>query len=98
MKNVNIAILGATGAVGREMLKVLLERDFDPSRIRALAACMVLRRKIVLRSKLIRSAMGKANQTSVRLPVWASSQAAGISTTIWRHTEVIRLCTGLPMA
>ena len=38
MKNVNIAILGATGAVGREMLKVLLERGFDPSRIRALAS------------------------------------------------------------
>ena len=38
MKKVNITILGATGAVGREMLKVLLERGFDPARIRALAS------------------------------------------------------------
>ena len=38
MKQVNITILGATGAVGREMLKVLLERGFDPARIRALAS------------------------------------------------------------
>ncbi len=38
MKNVNIAILGATGAVGREMIKVLLEKDFDPMRIRTLAS------------------------------------------------------------
>ena len=36
--NMNIAILGATGAVGREMLKVLLERGVEPSRIRALAS------------------------------------------------------------
>ena len=38
MKKANITILGATGAVGREMLKVLLERDFDPSGIRCLAS------------------------------------------------------------
>ena len=38
MKNANITILGATGAVGREMLKVLLEHDFDPARIRCLAS------------------------------------------------------------
>ena len=28
MKKYNVAILGATGAVGMEMLKVLQERDF----------------------------------------------------------------------
>ena len=28
MKTYNVAILGATGAVGREMLKVLEERNF----------------------------------------------------------------------
>ena len=28
MKKVNVAILGATGAVGRQMLQVLEERDF----------------------------------------------------------------------
>ena len=38
MKKVNIAVLGATGAVGREMLKVLQERQFPINRIKALAS------------------------------------------------------------
>ena len=38
MKKVNIAVLGATGAVGREMLKVLLERNFPINHIKALAS------------------------------------------------------------
>lgn len=38
MKKVNIAILGATGAVGREMLKVLYERSFPVNHIRAFAS------------------------------------------------------------
>ena len=38
MKKVNIAVLGATGAVGREMLKVLLERQFPIDQIKALAS------------------------------------------------------------
>ena len=38
MKKYNIAVLGATGAVGREMLKVLFERRFPIQDIRALAS------------------------------------------------------------
>ena len=38
MKKINIAILGATGAVGREMLKVLYERKFPIGEVRALAS------------------------------------------------------------
>ena len=38
MKKVNVAILGATGAVGREMLKVLAERKFPIDHIKALAS------------------------------------------------------------
>ena len=38
MKKVNVAVLGATGAVGREMLKVLQERKFPIQQIRALAS------------------------------------------------------------
>ena len=38
MKKVNIAVLGATGAVGREMLKVLQERHFPINTIKALAS------------------------------------------------------------
>ena len=38
MKKVNVAVLGATGAVGREMLKVLEERKFPINRLKALAS------------------------------------------------------------
>ena len=38
MKKVNVAILGATGAVGREMLKVLAERNFPVKHLKALAS------------------------------------------------------------
>jgi len=38
MKTWNIAVLGATGAVGREMLKVLAERNFPVGTVKALAS------------------------------------------------------------
>ena len=34
MKNPNVTILGATGAVGREMLKILEERNFPIGELR----------------------------------------------------------------
>ena len=34
MKKYKVAILGATGAVGREMMKVLAERDFPIEELR----------------------------------------------------------------
>ena len=41
----------------------------------------VLRRKMALRVRDMSSAMGKASQTRVRLPVWDSSHATGSRTT-----------------
>ena len=38
MNKVNVAVLGATGAVGREMLKVLEERRFPINQLKALAS------------------------------------------------------------
>jgi len=38
MKKYNVAILGATGAVGREMMKILEERDFPIDELRLLAS------------------------------------------------------------
>ncbi len=38
MKKYNVAVVGATGAVGREMLGILQERDFPVGNIRALAS------------------------------------------------------------
>ena len=38
MKKVNLGILGATGAVGQEMMKILAERDFPLNELRLLAS------------------------------------------------------------
>ncbi len=38
MKRYNVAILGATGAVGREMMKVLEERQFPIAQLKLLAS------------------------------------------------------------
>ena len=38
MKKYNVAILGATGAVGREMMKILEERNFPINELRLLAS------------------------------------------------------------
>ncbi len=51
MKNCNIAILGATGAVGREMLNVLEEYDIPVSRLRLLSSARSAGSKISFRGQ-----------------------------------------------
>ena len=46
MKKVNVAVLGATGAVGREMLKVLEERKFPINQLKALASARSAGKKL----------------------------------------------------
>ena len=38
MKEMNVGVLGATGAVGQEMLKILAERNFPVKSLRPLAS------------------------------------------------------------
>ena len=51
MKNCNIAILGATGAVGREMLNVLEEYDIPVSRLKLLSSARSAGSKIPFRGE-----------------------------------------------
>lgn len=53
MKRYNIAILGATGAVGREMQKILRERDFPINELRLLASARSAGNKIVFKGREI---------------------------------------------
>lgn len=46
MKKVNVAILGATGAVGREMIKILEERNFPVNNLKLLASSRSVGKKI----------------------------------------------------
>ena len=47
----NVAVVGATGAVGREMVSILAERAFPVDRIRLLASARVLGRKLTFGGK-----------------------------------------------
>ena len=49
MKTYRIAVLGATGAVGREMLKILEEYDFPAREVRALASANSAGKKLPFR-------------------------------------------------
>lgn len=53
MKKYNIAILGATGAVGQEMMKILLERNFPIKELRLLASAKSVGKKVMFGDKEI---------------------------------------------
>lgn len=51
MKKYNVAVLGATGAVGREMLKILAERNFPVGNLKLLASAKSVGKKIEFNGK-----------------------------------------------
>lgn len=53
MKKLNVAILGVTGAVGQEMLKVLQERNFPINELRVLASARSAGKKVSFRGEEI---------------------------------------------
>ena len=53
MKKYNVAILGATGAVGREMMKILAERDFPLAELHLLASERSVGKKLPFKNQEI---------------------------------------------
>ena len=53
MKKYNVAILGATGAVGREMMKILAERDFPLNELHLLASERSVGKKLPFKDQQI---------------------------------------------
>ena len=51
MRNYNLAVVGATGAVGKEILKVLAERDFPINGLKLLATERSAGKKIIYGGK-----------------------------------------------
>ena len=68
MKTYKVAILGATGAVGQEMLKILMERDFPVSELHLLASARSAGKKITVAGRSI--PLRKRQRTA--LTVWIS--------------------------
>ncbi len=54
MKKYNVAILGATGAVGMEMMKVLEERDFPVNELRLLASARSVGKELEFKGEKIK--------------------------------------------
>ena len=54
MKKLNVAIIGATGAVGREMMKVLEERNFPINTLKCLASARSVGKKLPFRGEEIK--------------------------------------------
>ena len=61
MKQVNVAILGATGAVGREMMKILEERNFPVGELRLLASARSVGKKLPFRGRELEVQEAKAD-------------------------------------
>ena len=53
MKTYNVGILGASGAVGREMIKVLEERNFPINELKLFASERSVGKKITFKGKEI---------------------------------------------
>ena len=60
MKTYNVGILGATGAVGREMMKILEERSFPIGELRLLASPRSVGKKISFKGQEIEVKLAKA--------------------------------------
>ncbi|MDD4722792.1 MAG: aspartate-semialdehyde dehydrogenase, partial [Acidaminococcaceae bacterium] len=52
MKRYNLAILGATGAVGQEFIKLLNERDFPFDELRLLASAKSIGKQYEIKGKM----------------------------------------------
>ena len=53
MKQLNVGVLGATGAVGQEMLKILAERNFPVKEIRPLASARSAGKRILFKGEQV---------------------------------------------
>lgn len=61
MKKYNVGILGATGAVGREMMNILEERNFPINELRLLASPRSVGKKITFKGEEITVKLAEAN-------------------------------------
>ena len=53
MKEYNVAVLGATGAVGQQMMKVLEERNFPVKRLLPLASARSAGKQLAFRGEAL---------------------------------------------
>ena len=89
MKKYNVAILGATGAVGQEFLKLIEERNFPFNELKLLASSRSAGKKIQFMGK--EYTVEEATEKSFE-GVQMLSMRAQLSLTIHPRFEWIKMC------
>lgn len=107
MKKCNIAILGATGAVGREMIKVLQERNFPVGNIKLLASARSVGKEIPFGDKIIKVEEAKADSfEGVDIVLGAASNALAkelaphikaAGAVLVDNSSAFRMCDDVPL-
>ena len=90
MKQSRIGILGATGAVGREMLRVIEEYELPVSRLRLLASRRSAGGEGQAAGSLRGSALSSGNRARGSPPAWRARPGAGRKTSRPRPPGVCR--------
>ena len=107
MKKYNLAILGATGAVGREMLKVLAERDFPVGALKLLASARSVGKEIEFKGNIYKvEEATKDSFSGVDIVLGAASNALAkelaphikaASAVLVDNSSAFRMCDDVPL-
>lgn len=107
MKKYNVAILGATGAVGREMLKVLEERNFPVNNLKVLASARSVGKEILFCGKTLKVEEAKADSfDGVDIVLGAASNALAkelaphikaAGAVLVDNSSAFRMCDDVPL-
>ena len=86
MKDYNVAIVGATGVVGREFIKVLLQRSFPMASIRLLASDRSAgKRLLVAEQELVYSSYGAFQELFRAVGYDTAEKISEAAMTIWEN-------------
>ena len=107
MKKYNVAILGATGAVGREMLKVLEERNFPINKLKVLASARSVGKEITFCGETLKVEEAKADSfNGIDIVLGAASNALAkelaphikaAGAVLVDNSSAFRMCDDVPL-
>lgn len=99
MKEYNLAILGATGAVGQEFINLLNERDFPFKNLKLLASARSAGKELTVRGKTYKVEEAKADPlTELMLPYLPAARSARRLHQLLSRQEPSSLIIQVPIA
>ncbi len=99
MKEYNLAILGATGAVGQEFINLLNERDFPFKNLKLLASARSAGKELTVRGKTYKVEEAKADSfNGVDVALFAGARSARRLHQLLSRQEPSSLIIQVPIA